>query len=155
MNLNPLNISSRVTIAVAKYPSDATLHNYSDLQMWMYTHTNKHAPVDICQSLIRMFLLHKDRYDKHILFNLSLICAEAYQAIGNVDQAYCQFNQAETIAKSLNNTRAIMNLYEITERDRKQKKLEEIEMKLEFQSEFQYNLIKRRKNQRFSKFSYL
>ena len=152
-NLSPLNISSRVTIFIAKYPSDATLHNYGDLQMWMYLHANKRAPVDICQSLNRIFLLLKGHYDKHTLFNVSLICAEAYQTIGNVDQAYCHFHQAEIIEKSLDDPRTIMNLYEIEERARKRKKLEEIGMKLKFQSEFKCNLVKDRKHQRFSEFS--
>lgn len=148
-----MNISSRVTIIVGKYPNDATLHDYGELQIWMYTHTNKRAPVDICQSLNRMFLLHKDHYDKHTLFNLYLICAEAYQTIGNVDQAYCHYNQAETVAKILDDTRTRMNLYEIMQRNQKREKLDEIGMKLEFQSEFKCNLIKGRKRQRFSKFS--
>ncbi|CAF4319332.1 unnamed protein product, partial [Adineta steineri] len=102
-NSNLLNVLSRVTIALAKYPNDTTLYNYSDLQMWMYTHTNKHAPADICEFLTRIFLIRSDHYDQQILFNLRLICAEAYQTIGSIDQAQCQYDQAEILANNLNN----------------------------------------------------
>ncbi|CAF1242489.1 unnamed protein product [Rotaria sordida] len=149
-NSNPLNVLSRVTIAVAKYPNDATLHNYGDLQMWMYMHTNKRSPVDICQSLNRMFLMQTDRIDHHRLFNLQLICAEVYQTVGDIDQAYCQYNQAEIVAQKLDDRNTIMNYFDIIERDRKQKKLDEIGMKLEFQSEFKCNIIKSRKPRIFN-----
>lgn len=155
MNFDPPNTFSRVTIMTGKYPNDAILHNYSDLHMWMYRHTNKRAPVDICQSLNRMFLLQKDYYDLHILFNLHLICAEVYQTVGNIEQVYCHYSQAEVIAKRLDDTRRIINLSDVMEKDRKRKKLEDIGMKLEFQSEFQCNLIRSRKQQRFSEFLHL
>ncbi|CAF3214972.1 unnamed protein product [Rotaria sp. Silwood2] len=149
-NSNPLNILSRVTIAAAKYPNDTTLHNYGDLQMWMYMHTNKRPPAVICQSLNRMFVIHTDHIDYHRLFNLQLICAEVYQTIGDIDQAYCQYNQAEIVAQKLDNRTTMMNYFDTIERERKRKKLEEIGMKLEFQSEFQCNIIKNRKNRIFN-----
>ncbi|CAF1286661.1 unnamed protein product [Rotaria sp. Silwood1] len=149
-NSNLLNVLSRVTIAAAKYPNDATLHNYGELQLWMYVHTNKRPPADICQSLNRMFLIHTDHIDYHKLFNLQLICAEAYQTIGDIDQAYCQYNQAEILAQKLDNRTTIMSYSDIIERDRKRKKLKDIEMKLEFQSEFICNLIKSRKHRIFN-----
>jgi hypothetical protein len=154
-NFNPLNTSSRVSIIVEKYPSDATLRDYTGLQMWMYTHANKWAPVDICQSLARILLLRSDDYDGHTLFNVRLICAEAYQTIGNINQAYCEYDAARAIATVLDDTRRIMNLYEIDERDRKRKKIDEIAMKLKFQSEFKCNLIESQTHQRSSKFSCL
>ena len=120
---NPLNTSSRVSIFVGKYPSDAVLRDYAGLQMWMYTHTNRHAPIDICQSLNHVVLLRIDNYELHTLFNVCLICAEAYQTVGNVDQAYCEYGQAESIATELDNAGTIMNLYEVGEREQKTKEI--------------------------------
>jgi hypothetical protein len=144
-----LNTFSRVTIFVAKYPSDATLRNYADLQTWMYTHANKRAPVDICQSLHRMFITDTDYYDDHVLFHLHLICAEVYQTVGDDGQAHCQYNAAEILAKTLNEARRIMNTYDIMEGDQQRKKLKDIKMKLEFQSNFKCNLIEEQKHQSF------
>ncbi|CAF1459688.1 unnamed protein product [Adineta steineri] len=149
-NSNLLNVLSRVTIALAKYPNDTTLYNYGDLQMWMYTHTNKHAPVDICEFLTRIFLIRSDHYDQQILFNLRLICAEAYQTIGSINQAQCQYDQAEMLASNLNNITEIITLHDKMIKDRQQKKLEDIGMKLEFQAEFKCNLIKGRKRSRLN-----
>ena len=151
-NLAPFNILSRVTIVVAKYPSDATLSDYGALQSWMYTHANKRASVDICQSLSRMFLIHTDRYDNHIRFNLHLICAEAYQTVGDIGQAYGQYNEAGLVANILDNRITTLNTYEVIEKNRKRKKLDEIKMKLKFQTEFYSILFEDPKQQRFSKF---
>ncbi len=120
--------------------------------MWMYTHTNKRAPVDVCQSLHRMFMIHTDHYDHDVLFNLYLICTEAYQTIGNTDQAICQYNEAEMIAKTLDDTRTIRSSSDITEREQKRQKLKEIRMKLEFQSRFRCNLVEGSQHRSFSKF---
>jgi hypothetical protein len=151
-NVNLLNTFSRVSIAVGKYPSDAILRDYSGLQMWMYIHANKWAPVDICQSLARLLLLRPDDYDDQTLFNVRLICAEAYQTTGNTDQAYCEYDEVKTIASGLDDTRRILNLHEIDERDRKRKKIDEIGMKLKFQSEFQSNFIEGQTHQRSREF---
>jgi hypothetical protein len=151
-NVNPLDISSRVTIAVGKYPSDATLRNYDDLQMWMYIHTIKWAPADVCQSLTQHILLHPDRYDSHTRFNVRLICAEAYQVIGNLDQAYCEYDATRAIKAKLDSTTRLLSLYEVGERDRKRKKLKEIAMKLNFQSKFKCNVIEDQTRQTSSKF---
>ena len=140
-----------MSIAAAKYPDDATLHNYSNLQTWIFTHSNKRSPIDICQSLARMFFIHTDHHDHHRLFNLRLICAEAYQTVGNVNQACCEYNEAEILVKTLDDS--IISHFDVLERARKRKKLEDIEMKLEFQVEFNRNFIKGRKHQRSSEFS--
>lgn len=152
--INSWNLLSRVTMVAGKYPSDAIVRDYSSLQMWMYTHANKHPPIDICQSLNQMYLNHKDNYDTKTAFNLHLICAEMYQTIGDADQAYCQFDQADIIAKTLENTRTIIDVYELTEKDRKRKKLEEVGMKLEFHSAFNRNLSESRKYHRCGTYFY-
>lgn len=113
--------------------------------------TNDHSPTDICQSMIRMFLIDKDQVDYDKEFNLRLICAEAYQTIGDTDQAYCQYNEAEIIEKKLDETETILNSDEPSERNRKRKKLEEIGMKLEFQSQFKINLRKNQKRHIYSR----
>lgn len=152
-NTNLLDTFSRVTILVGKFPGENILRNYTAFQSWMYTHTNKHAPIDICQSLTRFILASTYNCDQDILFNVSLICAEAYQTVGCSDQAYLEFDVAQDIASSLNQIGRVMNLHDINERDRKRKKLDEIKMKLEFQLNFKQNLIARRINERYGKYS--
>ena len=152
---DPLNVFSRVAIAAAKYPTDAIIRNYNDLQTWFYQHANKHAPADLCQSLTRMYLNHTDHDDYHRLLNLQLLCTEIYQTIGHTDQAYCQYYQTETLANKSNNARTTMNHDDIVDRVQKQKKLDNIGMKLEFQSEFKCNLNKIPKHQTSRKFSLL
>ena len=146
-NTNLLNTFSRVTIFTGKYPNDATLHDYAAFQTWMYTHANKNAPTDICQSLIRLILRSPNEYDQDIIFNIRLICAEAYQTVGQVDQALAEYDAASVVAISLNRTRRRMSVDEINESDRKQKKLDDVRMKLKFQSDFKCNLIEERTNQ--------
>jgi hypothetical protein len=46
-----------------------------------------------------MILIDTDRYDNHSLFNLYLICAEAYQTIDYVDQACYHYEQAQITEK--------------------------------------------------------
>ena len=148
-NTNLLNIFSRVSIFSGKYPNDATLRDYTAFQTWMYTHANKHAPIDICQSLTQLVLHSPDRYAQDIVFHIRLICAEAYQTVGHVDQALGEYDAATVIAASLNNTRTRMSIAEISESDRKRKKLDDVRMKLKFQSDFKSNLIEEQTNGRF------
>lgn len=151
-NESLLSTSSRVTIAVSKFPSDATLKNYDDLQTWMYLNASGHSPIDLCQSIMRMFLIDKDQIDYDKEFSLRLIFAETYQTIGDSDQAYSYLNEAEIIAKRLEATEAVLNFSAIMERNRKRKKMEDIGMKLEFQSQFKINLANTRKRGVFGRY---
>lgn len=144
VNTNLLNTLSRVSIYAGKFPCQSILRDYTAFQTWMYTHTNKHAPIDICQSLIRLVLSSPNNYDQDILFNVRLICAEAYQTVGRVDQACLEYDAAHEIGR-------VMNLHDMDERDRERKKLDEIKMKLEFQLNFNQNLIARRTKERYGK----
>ena len=118
----------------------------------MYTHTNKHAPIDICQSLIRLVLSPSNNYDQDILFHVRLICAETYQTVGYADQACLEYDAAHEISSSLDGFGRTTNVHDTNERDRKRKKLDEIKMKLEFQLDFKQNLIGRPTNERYGEF---
>jgi hypothetical protein len=139
-----------VSIATGKYPDDATLYDYGRFQAWMFIHSNKRAPIDICQSLVRMYFTNPDHYDHCRLYNISLICAEAYQTVGNVDQALCQYDQAAKLASTGDNS--LINNYDLLEIDRKRKKLEDVAMKLGFHTEFICNFSKGQKDQRSGEF---
>jgi len=115
----------------------------------MYTHTNKRASIDICQSLVRMYLHRKDEYNRDIAFNVYLICAEAYQTSGHNNQAYSYLQQAEIITKTLD---VVTNPRGIAERDRKRTKTKDILMKLKFQSDFQSQLLQNQQQQASSEF---
>lgn len=124
-------------IAAGKYPDERTLRDYSALQRWMYLHSNKRSVMDICQSIAQMYLARSEDYDSDSLCHLYLLCAEAYQSIGQINQGLSYFHQARSMV------RATSNDSQREEQDRKKKKLEEIGMKLQFQSKFQCCLIER------------
>ena len=128
-------------MTVAKFPDETTLRNYGKLQDWMYLHSNKRSAIDICQSLSQLVLTRPEAYDFDSLFHLHLICAEVYQSIGQTNQALSYYQQGQLMAATSDARPS--NPSEHAERERKKKKLEEIAMKLEFQSKFQCCLMER------------
>lgn len=126
------------------------MRNYGKLQIWMFTHSNKRSVLDICQSLNQMIYNLRDNYDDHCVFNVSLVSAEAYQTVGHISQAHAYYDQAKMLGNTLNTSTA--NAINTIEKDQQRKKLDDIAMKLEFQSEFENRLIRSRNNQRFGEY---
>lgn len=133
------NTFSRVMIAATKYPDEITLKNYNALQNWMYIHSNRWSPIDICQSISQFYLSQSNDYDSQSKFHICLISSEAYQCIGQITQAQLYYDQSRSIVGTLNTSES--NECEREEHHRKMKKLEDVRMKLEFQSKFQCQLI--------------
>lgn len=131
-----------MVMAAAKYPDERTLRDYSALQQWMYLHSMKRSTRDICQSIAQIYLAHSENYDSDSLLHLNLLFAEAYQSIGQINQGLSYFHQARSMMKTFDAV-ASSNDLERVEQDRKKKKLEDIGMKLQFQSNFQLCLIER------------
>ena len=101
----------------------------------MRSRSNRRPPIDICQSLSRLVLNRLDDFDYDIQLNVCLITTETYQTIGQTHQALCQYEQAKALDQ------LIVRSSDPTNRAQQKNKLEELEMKLKFQSQFQSNLL--------------
>lgn len=134
----------------AKCPNESILQDLSELQRWVFIHSNKRSPIDVGHTLVQTFLSVPDNYSDHVKYNLNLICVQIYEAVGRINQAYLHYHQAKSLAITLD--RRASNDSEALARDRK-KKLNEILMKLDFQSQFQCNLIQRETVERNGKCS--